>query len=341
MTTLSLSRTAPLSLRVTPGAPTRVAARPAAGLEQTCHWLSASRGALRAALAESGALLLRGLPLHDPADFARIRDALFTERTAYREKATPRSDFGDDVFSSTDLPSAQPIRPHNENSYTLTFPGRLLFGCLIAPEQGGATPVTDVRQVLRNLPEDLVRRFRATGWRLTRSYSDHLSVDWRTAFATDSRDEVERYCAANRISCSWQPDGTLRTAQVRPAVIRHPHTGEEVWFNHAAFWNQWALDAELRQVLLDELGPDGLPFDTSFGDGTPLTEEQVAAIDRAYDAATVREDWRPGDVLLVDNLLTAHGREAYRGERRILVAMGDPVALSDCRPSTESAGFPS
>jgi len=29
-------------------------------------------------------------------------------------------------------------------------------------------------------------------------------------------------------------------------------------------------------------------------------------------------------VLLVDNLRMAHSRNPYRGERRILVAMGDP-----------------
>ncbi|WP_242483143.1 TauD/TfdA family dioxygenase [Streptomyces sp. HSG2] len=108
--------------------------------------LAARRGDLRSVLDRHGALFLRGLPVHTAEDFALVRDALFAERAKYQEKATPRSDFGDDVFSSTDLPPAQSIRMHNENSYTLTFPGTLLFGCLTAPEEGGA--VADVRKVL-------------------------------------------------------------------------------------------------------------------------------------------------------------------------------------------------
>jgi len=34
-------------------------------------------------------------------------------------------------------------------------------------------------------------------------------------------------------------------------------------------------------------------------------------------------DWRTGDVLLVDNVLLAHGRRPFTGDRRVLVAMSD------------------
>jgi hypothetical protein len=39
--------------------------------------------------------------------------------------------------------------------------------------------------------------------------------------------------------------------------------------------------------------------------------------------------------MLVDNIRTAHSREAYQGPREILVGMADPVRLSDTPPSTE------
>lgn len=131
--------------------------------------------------------------------------------------------------------------------------------------------------------------------------------------------------------------GNLRTGQVRPGIITHPATGEEVWFNHLVFWNEWSLDEELRETLIDEFGRDQLPFNTAFGDGTTVTREDLAAIQTAYDAATVRARWRPGDLLLVDNILTAHGRDPFRGDRKIAVAMGAPVELSACRPTIEPA----
>ncbi|MFY1676223.1 MULTISPECIES: TauD/TfdA family dioxygenase [unclassified Streptomyces] len=47
----------------------------------------------------------------------------------------------------------------------------------------------------------------------------------------------------------------------------------------------------------------------------------------------MRRAWRPGDLLLVDNVLAAHGRDPFRGARKIVVAMGDPTPLADCRPT--------
>lgn len=326
-----------LRWRVSPGRPATAPAPGTLAMADVPAWLKQVRPELTAALHEHGAVVVRGLPMAGVEDFALVRDALISARTPYREKATPRSRLGDDVFSSTDLPASQAIRMHNENSYTLTFPGLLLFGCLTAPAEGGATPVADCREVLRSLPEPLAARMHAVGWRLTRAYSELVSLDWRTAFATEDPAEVERYCAEALIGCGWQPDGALRTAQVRPGVITHPRTGEQAWFNHLLFWNSWALDEEIREAMLDEFGAEGLPFQTSFGDGAMPTDAELAAIQSAYDGATVRQSWEPGDVMLVDNILAAHGRDPFRGERRIVVAMGDPVELAECRPGVAPA----
>ncbi|MFF7407966.1 TauD/TfdA family dioxygenase [Streptomyces lydicus] len=304
---------------------------------EACAWLASVHSELRVALHRHGALYLRGLPVRDVDDFAKVRDVLVPQRTPYREKATPRSSYGNEVYSSTDLPPNQAIRMHNENSYTLTFPGLLLFGCLTAPEEGGATPVADCREVLRLLPADLVERMRTAGWLLTRNYSEHISLDWRTAFATEHREDVEKYCEDNLLSCEWSDSGALRTRQLRPGIIHHPETGEGVWFNHMAFWNAWSLDEEVRETLQDEFGVGGLPFETALGDGKPLTREDIETINAAYEAATLRRTWQPGDILLVDNILATHGRDPFRGDRRIVVAMGDPVALEECRPTVAAA----
>ncbi|MEU6540191.1 TauD/TfdA family dioxygenase [Streptomyces sp. NPDC047000] len=300
-------------------------------------WLRTHLGELRTALREHGAVMVRGLPVGGVEDVAAVRDILVPRPTPYREKATPRSDYGAGIASSTDLPPAQAIRMHNENSYTLTFPGILLFACLVPPDGGGATPVADCRKVLSGLPDRLVDRMRASGWTLTRNYSGYVSLDWRTALGTDDPLEAARYCAENRIAPEWHDGDRLRTRQLRPGVISHPDTHEEVWFNHLAFWNEWSLEPDIREALIDEFGADGLPFNTALADGEPLTRDDVSAIHAAYAAATVREPWRRGDLLLVDNILAAHGRDPFTGDRRIAVAMGEPVDLADCRPGVQAA----
>ncbi|MHC3455299.1 MULTISPECIES: TauD/TfdA family dioxygenase [Streptomyces] len=328
-----------LDLTRNPGAPLVLRTPELPDLDTALDWLRAHRDAIRAELLNSGALLLRGLPVRDAADFALARDVLIEQRAGYKEKATPRTDFGEGVFSSTDLPAVQPIRLHNENSYTLDFPGTLLFCCVTAPEEGGATTVGDMREALRLLPAGLRERFEAAGWLLVRNYSELAGLPWYKSFATEDEAVVEEYCRRNTIGAQWLEDGALRTRQVRSAVVTHPVTGERVWFNHFAFWNQWTLDPDVRDVLVETYGADGLPFNTALGDGGVLTREEVDAINAVYDRVTVRESWQPGDLMLVDNILCAHGREAFRGDRKILVAMGDPVPLDDCRPTVApSAG---
>jgi hypothetical protein len=306
-----------------------------AELGEVCEWLSANRDPLRGVLDVHGALVLPGLPVRSPDDFAAVRDAFFVSRATYREKATPRSNFGNDVYSSTDFPARQTIRPHNENSYTLSFPGLLMFGCLTAPADGGATPVTDVRRVLQQLPESLVSEFRQRGWALVRNYTEVIGLPWATAFGTENKAEVAQYCAGNLVGLDWLADGSLRTVQRRSAIITNPRIGEEIWFNHLVFWSEWSLAAEVRTMMVEEFGSDGLPFNTTFGDGEPVSQADIAAIDDAYTQATVRRSWQPGDLMIVDNLIAAHGREPFAGDRRVVVAMGEAVELTDCRPTVQ------
>jgi alpha-ketoglutarate-dependent taurine dioxygenase len=319
------------------GKPPVIQAPHAERLESAVEWLTSHRTAIRQELLRSGSLMIRGLPVTDSAGFARARDVLMPERAGYKEKATPRTDFGDGVFSSTDLPAVQPIRLHNENSYTLEFPGTLLFGCITAPAEGGATTVGDMREALRLMPPALRDRFTATGWLLVRNFSELAGLPWFKSFATDDPAVAEAYCRENTIGYEWRDNEAMRTRQRRSAIITHPVTGEKSWFNHFAFWNRMTLDADVLDVLLETYGDEGLPFDTHLGDGTALTRSEVEAINQVYDHVTLRETWQQGDLLMVDNILSAHGREAFRGDRKILVAMGEPTALQDCRPETAPA----
>jgi alpha-ketoglutarate-dependent taurine dioxygenase len=115
--------------------------------------------------------------------------------------------------------------------------------------------------------------------------------------------------------------------QRRAAVVRHPGTGEDCWFNDVAFFSQWSVDAEEREVLLAAFGPDGIPYNTSFGNGGPLGEPDWRRVLDAYDAVMSRVEWRAGDVLVLDNLLTAHGREPFTGDWETAVAPAEPVGL--------------
>ena len=298
-------------------------------------WVAQHREALRRAVNDHGSVLVRGLGLRDAAEtgavFARVGNGLMIEREAFAS----RRDYGDGVYSSSTWPPNQPMCMHHELSYTLEFPGLMLFACLSAATAGGATGVADASIVLDALPADLVARFEREGWLLVRSYNDEIGATIAEAFGTDDRGAVEAYCRANAIEFEWQPDGGLRTRQRRSALLRHPVTGRRCWFNQIAFLSEWTMAPEVREYLVDVYGPDGLPFTTRFGGGDPIGEDVVALLNDVYEANTAREPWQAGDLMLVDNVRTAHSREPFEGPREVLVAMADAVRLADCSPTVE------
>ena len=298
------------------------------------RWAREHRTALHALVGEHGSILVRGLGLRDVVETEAIfrqLGSLIPEREAF----APRRRYAEGVYSSSKWPPNQPMCMHHELSYVLEPPGLMLFACLVAPTGGGATPVADSPAVLQALPTGLVERFEREGWLLVRSYNEDIGASITESFGTDDRSAVESYCRANAIKFEWQPGGGLRTWQRRSAIVRHPRTGQRCWFNQIAFLNQWTMDPEVRDYIVDVYGAEGLPFDTRFGNGDPIGADIVQVINEAYEAHTARERWQAGDLLLVDNVRTAHGREPFDGLREIVVAMADSIHLADCSPTIE------
>lgn len=323
MTSERGSATATLNLDLQPGKPPLLVAE-ATG--DAARWVAEQHGALRSLVRETGSLLVRGLALREVAEIEAVFRQL-GNLTLETEAFAPRRRYAPDVYSSSRWPPNQPMCMHHELSYRLEVPGLMLFACLIAPMGGGATPVADATAVLEALPPDLVQRFERLGWLLIRNYTEGIGATLADAFGTDDRHAVERYCHANAIDLEWGEGGVLRTRQRRSAVARHPGSGRRCWFNQIAFLNQWTLAPEVREYLVEEYGEDGLPFNTRFGNGDPIGADVVRTINEVYEAHTVREPWQAGDLLLVDNIGTAHAREPFEGPREIVVAMADPVRL--------------
>jgi len=300
------------------------------------HWAAEHRNALRAFVAEHGSLLVRGLGLRDLTEAAAVFRHLGTLMIE-REAFAPRRRYAEGVYSASKWPPNEHMCMHHELSYTLEPPGLMLFACLVAPTSGGETPVADSPTVLNALPADLVERCERVGWLLIRNYNNDIGASVAEAFGTDDRGAVESYCRANAIAFEWQPNGGLRTWQRRSAIVRHPLTGQRCWFNQIAFLNEWTMDdPELREYLLDLYGEEGLPFNTRFGNGDPVGADVVQLLDKVYGENTVREPWQAGDLMLVDNIRTAHGRESFEGPREVLVALADAVNLGDRLPTIEA-----
>ena len=288
-------------------------------------WAKSHRESLSAQLQKAGGVLFRGFKPFSPEELAAFITAAAGDPLPYRERSSPRTQMGNHIYTSTDYPADQSIFLHNENSYQYTWPMRLFFLCVTPPATGGETPIADSRAILKRIPATVRERFQQQGIRYVRHYSKKLGLDWPTVFQTEDRSDVEAYCQARGLTCEWLPEGGLRTVCHRDAIVNHPHTGEATWFNHGVFFHISTLPGDVREALLTGWGETGLPNQTYYGDGTPIEEETLAILRDAFAQETVAFPWQRGDVLVLDNMLAAHGRHPFTGERKIVVGMACPM----------------
>jgi alpha-ketoglutarate-dependent taurine dioxygenase len=296
---------------------------PAVGGVNLARWAATNRSQLEQELLSSGAILFRGFGVEGVEGFEEFARAVSSRLLDYRERSSPRSELLRGVYTSTDYPADQAIQFHNEQSYTHSWPMKLYFFCVRPAESGGATPIADGRKVLKLLDARLRERFLEKRVMYVRNYGDGMGLAWQSAFQTTSRVAVEEYCRRASISFEWKGDGRLRTRQIFDTVVTHPKTREELWFEHAAFFHITSLAPDVRGALTAEFKEEDLPFNTYYGDGSAIEESALGQIRAAYAQAATRFDWQEGDILLIDNMLTAHSREPFSGPRKIAVAMAE------------------
>lgn len=306
--------------------------RPAMDGMDLAAWAAGHKDRIDALLLEHRALLFRGFEIDSVERFeAFVMATSNGELLEYRDRTTPRTTEGNRIYTATIHPADQRINPHNEGTYWIRWAMKLYFCCLKAASSGGETPMADVRKVYQRIDPAIRARFEEKKFALVRNYNDGFGLPWQEVFQTDSKDEVEEFCRQNDIEAEWKDGGRLRTRQVRAAVRSHPVTGERVWFNHAAFYHHTTLDPAMRDALVTEFGEEGLPYNTYYGDGTPIEPDVVAQIRDAYEQEKVLFPWQAGDVALLDNMSVAHAREPYEGERMVVVSMTDAVDEGSCK----------
>lgn len=303
-------------------------ARPAVPGVELAAWAADNRQRLEELLATHGGILFRGFELPSAEAFQEAVQAISGDLLEYKERSSPRHAVSGRVYTSTDYPPDQPIFLHNENSYQHAWPMRIYFFCEEPAEEGGETPLADVRRVYQKIDPEVRRRFIQRGWMYVRNFGDGFGLPWPTVFQTDDPAAVEEHCRKNGIATEWKDGGRLRTRAVRPAAVPHPRTHEMVWFNHATFFHVSTLVESVRETLLGEFGEEDLPTNTFYGDGTPIEPEVLDHLRAVYAGETIRFPWRRGDLLMLDNMMVAHGRAPFRGRRKVLVAMADPCDWS-------------
>lgn len=268
-----------------------------------------------------GAVFLRGLPLETPEDLDLFVTSFNLPNFPYEGSLSNayRNNFTSRVFSANEAPGELKIFLHHEMAQTPSPPARLFFFCQEPAAEGGATPVcrSDIlwEKISAGRPA-----FAAACSQKGLVYSNVMPLkadegstmgrSWQSTFSSENPAEVEARLQKLGYTWEWLADGSLRaTTPVLPAV-RKSSSGKTVFFNQliAAFqgWKDERNDPS-RAV--------------TFGDGTPVNPGDVDWSATMADALTFDLPWQAGDVAIVDNYLTMHGRHPYTGTRKVLASL--------------------
>lgn len=214
-------------------------------------------------------------------------------------------------------------------------PRALAFYCRQPPETGGETVICDMRGLLEEMPGPLRRKFEDVGACYVRNLRSADVDDWRARpefrhatwqywFDSEDREEISRKLDERDAEYSWNADGSLTFSNTRPATTVHPETGEKLYFNqlNSQIQNAYTIGEERAALLREHYGDHTAPpYAVRFGNGDPVTEEDYLAVRALFEGRKISFPWQAGDVMLLDNRLTAHGRHPFTGERDVQVML--------------------
>jgi alpha-ketoglutarate-dependent taurine dioxygenase len=289
------------------------------------NWLNTNKNWLEQALLKYGGILFRAFPIADADNFESVINSFGNKMLSYTQGNSPRSKVHNQVYISTEFPAHHLIGLHNELAYTNHPPRKAFFFCQYPSPEGGETPIVDSRRIYQILDPAIRDRLLEKKVCYVQNMPNNrdfgvLGKSWQAQFETSDREVVESHLQAENIQFHWKEDGTLHTRLIGAAAIAHPETGEMAWHSQAHTLHYSSFGTAL-QAMRRLVGEENLPINTYYGDGSPLDPADVQAMSDLHLNESTQFAWQKGDLLMLDNLLTAHGRKPFTGERRILVGM--------------------
>jgi alpha-ketoglutarate-dependent taurine dioxygenase len=293
-------------------------------------WCASHAEEVEGHLDRHGAILFRGFPLADAPEFEAVASTIAGELFGEYGDLPPE-ETGQRIYHSTPYPPDKTILFHNESSHFSSWPLRQFFFCVVPSEEQGETPLLDCREVYQVLDKEIVEAFERKDLMYVRNFSEGVDVPWQEFFHTDDKAAVEQTCANAGMTCEWTELG-LRVSQLAKGVRTHPRTGERIFFNQVQLHHVACLDEETRTALRQLFADEDLPRNVYYGDGTPIPDEVINRIGEVYEELCVEAPWQKGDLIALDNMLVAHARRPFAGERKIIVAMGKMEHADDAAP---------
>lgn len=304
-----------------------------ATLDMTTDWIRENRRLLKERSARHGAILFRGFPLSSDHEFDAFVTAFDLPAFTYEDSLSNavRKNRTQRVFTANEAPADITICLHHEMAQTPVYPSRLFFFCETPAAKGGATPLcrSDVlfERIRVELPE-FAADCRNKGLRYSHvmpgsnDAASGMGRSWQSTWNATTQSEAESRMSDLGYSWTWQDHSCLKVTTPVLAATKDLGAGRTSFFNQliAAF-----------QGWKDVRNDPGKSI--RFGDGSPLDPGTIDRVIQMAEDITFDLHWEAGDVALVDNYMTMHGRRSFEGTRSVLASL---VALETGKTESSS-----
>ncbi|MDP5137954.1 TauD/TfdA family dioxygenase [Rheinheimera baltica] len=300
---------------------------------QSLEWIKKNKIEIDNKLTLHGAILLKNINVSSSTMFEEIV-RIFAKKLYNKNGEHEAFNRSGTVQTPVSYPKDMNLEPHCENTFHFSFPSKIYFSCQIAALEGGATTVYDTRKYFQLLPNKIKERFMEKKVMYVRCYIDGFGLSYGKTLGVSTKKEAENYCHLNALSYEWLGN-ILKTRAIRPAAISHPESGEICFISQINHWHQSRLEPEVRKSLRENYDVELMPRDLLYGDGSIIEDSIIQEMSEIYKQIEVSNKWQKGDFMLIDNILSAHGRQKYTGEREILVSLSDPINFKSslCLPN--------
>jgi len=293
--------------------------------------------------ASKGAVRLTKTGLKNPEHMKNYAETVIKKRMLYEGGANPREGIIKNVFE-VGAPHDAWLHYHHEMAYNQHSMKNLAFCSVKAPFGKGDTYLSENISVTDELmATDFGKKLKDLGVCYIRCLTDREAYDgqgwmqrqpvynhWQLSFGAETPEEAEAKAALCGLRVEWITDPLkesskryMKTTLVADAFEYCPSVRRNLLYSSIADHNVWF---DTWQGVA-EVPPTKRPLQMTFGDGSPITVEELRQWVSAYDRAGIRVPWEVGDIVAFCNYRFAHGRPAFNlkkwEQRQIGVILGE------------------
>ena len=221
-------------------------------------------------------------------------------------------------------PGIDPFPLHPEMSRLPWKPDVCFFGCLRAPINGGETIICDGVKLVRLLPNRILKQINRRKLKYSHRVSDEEVKYW-----LNSEKPIDEILDKAPEDCPFEfskHKGKILKSYVAPFLHK------PMFIERLAFGNYLLFARYIHNNIWFPV----------FDDGSIVPSEIVEAIKKAGEKSTETINWRPNDLVMIDNTRFLHGRNkiqdlenrkiiTYFGFLRFASKLQDPVPNSRWR----------